>query len=153
MRPAAAFALAAALCLTPALAANAGAYDSTLFGVWATQKNDGRVRIEPCGGAVCARILDGDQLRADPDQNDVHNPDPSLRSRRVKGLLILKGYRGGPREWTGGSVYDPQTGDGSDDSDLTLNGPDTLVVRGCHWLLCRSEVWTRLRQTATQSSR
>jgi uncharacterized protein (DUF2147 family) len=128
---------AAALAAPPAAAAR------DIFGVWATQKNNGRVLIEPCGAALCGRVVDGNQLRANPEQVDVHNPDPAKRTRRVKGLMILQGYSGGPPQWTGGSIYDPQTGDESHNSTLTLVAPDMLKVRGCRLLFCRSETWTR----------
>lgn len=114
-----------------------------IFGVWATQKNNGRVLIEPCGTAICGRVIDGDQIRANPDQSDIHNPDSAKRSRKVKDLLILDGYSGGPVQWRGGSVYDPQTGDEAHNSTLTLLAPDTLEVEGCRFLFCRSETWTR----------
>jgi len=116
-----------------------------IFGLWATEKNNGRVLVEPCGTAVCGRVIDGNQLRANPDQTDVHNPDPGKRTRLVKGLTILEGYDGGPMKWRGGRVYDPQTGDESHHSTLTLVSPDTLVVRGCRFIFCRSETWTRAR--------
>lgn len=124
------------------------ASDGSLFGIWATQYNNGRVEIEPCGAAVCGHVLDGDQLRANPGQTDIHNPDPAKQSRRVKGLRILEGYRGGPVEWRGGTVYDPRTGNQSNDSYLTLLTPDTLQVKGCRWVVCRSEILRRLRETA-----
>lgn len=101
--------------------------------------------IEICGAALCGRVVDGNQLRANPDQRDVHNPDPAKRERRVKGLMVLEGYSGGPQEWSGGSIYDPQTGDQSRRSTLTLVAPGVLRVRGCRLLFCRSEIWTRQR--------
>jgi len=117
--------------------------DDGIFGVWATEKNHGLVRIESCGSSVCAQVLDGDQLRANPEQMDIHNSDPAKRARRVKGLTILQGFHGGPTHWEGGSVYDPQTGDESSDGSIDLQNPDTLKVEGCRLLLCRSETWTR----------
>ena len=116
---------------------------ASIFGLWATEKNNGRVLIEPCGAALCGRLIDGNQLRANPDQTDVNNPDPAKRARRVKSLVILEGYSGGSRQWRGGSVYDPQTGDEAYDSILTLVSPDTLRVEGCRLMFCRSETWTR----------
>jgi uncharacterized protein (DUF2147 family) len=117
--------------------------ERTVYGVWATEKNHGLVSVEACGEAVCARVLDGDQIRANANQTDARNPDPAKRSRRVRGLYILMGYRGGPTHWAGGTVYDPQTGDESDDSTLDLLNDVTLKVRGCRFFLCRSETWTR----------
>ena len=131
------------LSFTAAVLTSSAAASPGIFGVWATQKNHGRVLIEPCGAAICGRVIDGDQLRANPDQADIHNPDLDKRTRRVMGLLILDGYHGGPLEWRGGSVYDPQTGDESHRSTLTLVSPDTLEVRGCRLFFCRSETWSR----------
>jgi uncharacterized protein (DUF2147 family) len=132
--------LCIAIIALPSVAAASG-----VFGMWATEKNNGRVLIEQCGPALCGRIVDGNQLRANPAQPDVNNPDPAKRARHVKGLLILEGYDGGPSEWRGGRVYDPQTGDETDNSTLTLVSPDTLKVEGCRLVLCRSETWTRVR--------
>ncbi len=133
--------LIAALFAAPAAR---GADDSSIMGLWATQKNHGQTLIERCGDAVCGKVVDGDQLRANPGQTDVKNPDPASRTRRVKGLYILQGYRGGPQRWEGGTVYDPQTGDSSNDSTLELIDPNTLKVKGCKLFFCRSEMWTRV---------
>jgi uncharacterized protein (DUF2147 family) len=133
------------LCAVAIATAPSAATATGIFGLWATQKNNGRVQIEPCGTALCGRVIDGNQLRANPNQMDVHNPDPAQRMRRVKGLMILEGYTGAPPHWEGGRVYDPQTGDVSHRSTLTLVSPDTLEVRGCRLLFCRTETWTRLR--------
>ena len=132
--------LCIAMIALPSIAAASG-----VFGMWATEKNNGRVLIEQCGPALCGRIVAGNQLRANPAQPDVNNPDPAKRARRVKGMLILEGYGGGPSEWRGGRVYDPQTGDETGNSTLTLVSPDTLKVEGCRLVLCRSETWTRAR--------
>ncbi len=133
------------LCLCVAVfAVHSAAATTGIFGLWATQKNNGRVLIEPCGAAICGRVIAGDQIRANPNQADVNNPDPGKRARRVKGLTILEGYSGGPPQWSGGSVYDPQTGDETHDSTLTLISRDTLEVEGCRLIFCRSETWTRM---------
>jgi uncharacterized protein (DUF2147 family) len=117
---------------------------SAILGTWKTPKHDGKVVIEACGGQICGRVIDGRELRANPNQGDVHNPDPEKRNRRIMGLNILEGYSGGPTEWSGGSVYDPQTGDSSSDSTLTLQSPDVLIVKGCRLFFCRSETWRKI---------
>lgn len=129
--------------LFAALSAAAQAEENGIAGVWLTPKHHGSVLVEKCGDAICARVLDGDELRADPAQKDVYNPNPDKRGRRIKGLRILDGYRGGPTEWRGGTVYDPQTGDESERSTLMLLAPDRLEVEGCRLLFCRSEEWRR----------
>ncbi|MEO7170149.1 MAG: DUF2147 domain-containing protein, partial [Sphingomonas sp.] len=72
--------------------------------------------------------------------------DEALRSRRLMGLRILDGFTGGPREWKGGPLYDPNSGDGAKSGYLTLADRDTLKVKGCIAVfLCRTQTWTRLR--------
>jgi uncharacterized protein (DUF2147 family) len=118
--------------------------DSQILGTWKTPKHDGKVVIEECGAAICGHVIDGRELRANPNQTDVHNPDAGKRERKILGLNILEGYTGGPTEWTGGTVYDPQTGDSSSDSKLTLQSPTTLEVKGCRLVFCRKETWTKI---------
>lgn len=118
--------------------------DAQILGTWKTPKHDGKVVIEECGAALCGRVVDGRELRANPNQTDIHNPDANKRDRRILGLNILEGYTGGPTQWTGGTVYDPQTGDSSSDSTLTLQSSNTLVVKGCRLVFCRSETWTKI---------
>src|SRR3546814_9245488 len=65
-------------------------------------------------------------LRANPDQRDVKNPDRALRDRRLKGLVVLQGFEGGPKEWKGGPVYDPETGEGAAKATLTLRADGKL---------------------------
>lgn len=131
--------LAFAGIVSPSAAAN------DIFGIWATEHNTGRVAIVPCGDAICGKVIDGKVLHLNPNQRDVFNPDKSKRMRPIRGLFVLEGYRGGPAEWKGGKVYDPQTGLSSNDSRLQLTAPDTLMIEGCQWVLCRSQTWTRVR--------
>jgi uncharacterized protein (DUF2147 family) len=138
------FALAAIIVAASSAAAAAQDTNANIFGVWATPKHNGKVAVESCGNAICARVIDGDRLRVNPNQTDVLNPDESKRSRRIMGLHILEGYSGGPSQWTGGTVYDPQTGDSTNNSTLTLTAPNTLVVKGCRLVFCRSETWTKI---------
>ncbi len=138
--------LAAALALCAGVAQAQSS--SEILGTWRTPKHDGKVVIAACGNAICGRVIDGRELRRNPAQTDVYNPDPDKRARKIMGLHILEGYSGGPTEWSGGTVYDPQTGDSSSDSTLTLQSPDVLVVKGCRLLFCRSETWRKISRTA-----
>jgi uncharacterized protein (DUF2147 family) len=139
-----------ALALSTALALLAAspvmARDGELLGRWRTPAQDGVVVIEPCGGSLCGRLRDAAPLRTDPDQRDVRNRDARLRSRPLKNLTVLDGFSGGPRTWSGGSLYDPNTGQGADRGTLTLVDDDTLAVKGCIApLLCRTQTWKRVR--------
>ncbi|MNU92701.1 hypothetical protein D3C71_826250 [compost metagenome] len=122
------------------------AQDDALLGRWRTPAQNGVVAIERCGAVLCAKVVDAAALRANPDQRDVRNRDPALRTRPVKGLTVLRAASGGPRVWNAGPLYDPDSGQGAATGTLTLIEPDRLAVRGCiARMLCRTQTWTRAR--------
>jgi glucan biosynthesis protein C len=148
-RPVALSASAAALLLAvvglPVPARSAAA---TPVGLWYAEGGAAQVAIEPCGHALCGRVvwlrspLDDDGC----DLRDRHNPDPTLRSRRVLGLEVLQGLkpqRGGA--WGSGSIYDPATGN-TYTCYLALDGDNRLRLRGYVGipLLGRTTMWTRV---------
>jgi len=117
-----------------------------IAGLWSTGSNGGQVELYRCGAAICGKVDDAAPLRANPNQRDVNNPDPALRPRRLKGLVVLQGFRGGPRQWKGGPLYDPETGDGAAKGYLTLRADGKLEVKGCKAaIFCRTKLWTRAR--------
>ncbi len=133
---------------TPPATASSAAAPPTLLGLWRTQEEQGVVEIFRCDDALCGRVVDAASLRADPDQRDIHNSDKALRQRRVKGLVILENFTGGPHKWSGGPLYDPKTGDGARRGYLTLENADRLKVKGCLAVfLCRTQIWTRIDGT------
>lgn len=134
--------LAALLVPSPLPAAG----EEAVIGRWNTQKQGGVVEIHRCGQMLCGRVVDGAPLRANPDQRDVNNPDKALRSRKVMGARVLSEFSGGPREWKGGPLYDPESGDGAKKGSFTLADANTLKVKGCiASFLCRTQTWTRVR--------
>lgn len=126
------------LFLTPAAASAAD-----ITGVWATGSEGGRVEIYRCGAALCGRVVDAARLRGNPDLRDTRNSDTKLRQRRIKGLVVLRGFTGGPLEWKGGPVYDPETGDGAAKGFLKLLPNGKLELKGCVAFFCRTKIWTR----------
>jgi uncharacterized protein (DUF2147 family) len=134
--PPIALALLAVLACAPAKA--------SVEGLWRTPTDNGEVRVEACGGKVCARLVTSDRLKAFPDQRDVHNHDRALRDRPLKNALIAQGFSGGPTQYSGGTLYDP-AGGGTYSGRIDLVGPDTLKLTGCIVApLCRSQTWTRI---------
>lgn len=125
-----------------AMPATASAADIT--GIWATGTEGGRVQIYRCGKALCGKIVGASRLRGNPDLRDQRNSDPKLRTRKIKGLVVLNGFTGGPREWQGGPVYDPETGDGAPRGHLKLLANDKLELKGCVAIFCRTKVWTKV---------
>lgn len=142
MLAAAAVAFAGGGMANAALQGNGG----TIVGLWSTGSHGGRVEIYRCGPAICGKVDDAAPLRANPDQRDGKNPDRTLRDRRLKGLVVLQGFEGGPKEWKGGPLYDPETGEGAATGTLTLRPDGKLEVKGCKAaIFCRTKVWTRAR--------
>jgi len=119
---------------------------SAITGLWSTGSQGGRVELYRCGPAICGKVNDAAPLRANPDTRDVKNPDRKLRDRRLKGLVVLQSFEGGPREWKGGPLYDPETGEGAATGTLTLRADGKLEVKGCKAaIFCRTKLWTRVR--------
>ncbi|HYG27023.1 MAG TPA: DUF2147 domain-containing protein [Caulobacteraceae bacterium] len=135
--------LISALFAATAVLASAGAAQAAdITGLWATDSDNGKVQIYNCGEGICGKLVDADQIRANPNQTDRYNKNKSLRSRKVKGLVLFSGYTGGPTEWKGGAIYDPKSGDTGRNGKLRLNG-DKLEVKGCLGPICRTKHWTR----------
>ncbi|OHT21305.1 DUF2147 domain-containing protein [Edaphosphingomonas haloaromaticamans] len=118
---------------------------ASVLGLWRSQDRGGTIELYNCGPAVCGRILDGPTLRANPDLRDVKNGDKALRTRPVKGLRVFDGFTGGPTQYKGGSLYDPESGWGTKTGYLTLKDPNTLEVKGCVAFFCQSEIMLRIR--------
>ncbi|MHC3126771.1 hypothetical protein OB03_05430 [Brevundimonas sp. GN22] len=134
---------AAAVLAASALAAPALAGDPT--GLWQTPTNGGQVRIERCGNALCGTLVTSAAIRANPGQLDVKNKDEAQRSRTLRGLRMLSGFTGGPTEWRGGSVYNPEDG-GTYRGTITMTNDNTLRLRGCIVApLCKTQTWTRVQ--------
>ena len=126
------------------VAAPAAAQQGSILGRWRTTAENGIVEIHRCGQAICGRLVDAAPLRRNPDQRDVRNRDASQRQRPLRGLLVVRDFTGGPTEWRGGRLYDPNSGQQADRGTLTLNGDGQLIVRGCIApLLCRTQTWRR----------
>lgn len=138
-----ALAVAAAALGSASLASPALAGDPT--GLWQTPTNGGQVRIERCGQALCGTLVTSSHIRADADARDEHNKDAAQRNRPLRGLRMLSGFTGGPTEWRGGSVYNPEDG-GTYRGTITLTNDNTLRLRGCIVApLCKTQTWTRVQ--------
>ena len=118
-----------------------------VVGHWLTETMDGIIEILPVAdGKYEGRIVGGNN----PQRADVKNPDPALRSRLLRGQVILRDLRhAGDGKWSGGTIYDPDSGR-TYKCVVTLVAPDRLKVRGFigFSLLGRSQVWTRYLGTS-----
>jgi uncharacterized protein (DUF2147 family) len=145
-------AAAPALAAIPALAAT-----PTVLGDWQTPI-DAIVRIAPCtaahttaNAALCltvVRVSPTAPLGPNGRPTDLQNPDPTLRSRALCGLVIGTGFHPtDPDHLTGGYLYDPNTGH-TYHGTIAHEGSapaDTLHLRGYIGisLFGRTETWRR----------
>ncbi len=117
-----------------------------ILGEWLTAEGKAKVQIYRCDTLYCGKII----WLKEPVKNgkevvDDKNPDPVLQNKPVIGLVIVRGFSfDGDDAWTGGKVYDPESGD-TYSGKMTLQDPHTLRLRGYILipLLGRTEVWTR----------
>ncbi|MEP9353423.1 DUF2147 domain-containing protein [Xanthobacter sp. KR7-65] len=133
----------AALAVAGLFSAPLLAADAT--GLWLTPVDGGQIEITRCGANLCGAIVTSKDIEANPGLTDVKNSDAGLRGRKLKGLTILTGFSGGPKEWTGGKVYNADDGK-TYSGTITLENDTTLKLRGCViYPLCETQTWTRLR--------
>lgn len=133
----------------PLLPGAARASDPT--GLWWAEGGSAQVEIQYCGdGALCGHVV---WLRHPFDERgcelkDAENPQPSLRSRPVVGLKILRDVQASPNdsgEWSGGEIYDPGSGH-TYSVIVEMEGADRLRLRGFLGirLLGRTTTWIRV---------
>lgn len=119
-----------------------------IVGLWLTVEGKAHVEIIRTGDEFSGSLMwIRDSLKDGKPALDAKNPDESLRTRPVRGLRFLHGFTyDGDDVWTGGRVYDPESGNDYR-AKITLENQDTIVLRGYVGipLFGRSETWTRIR--------
>lgn len=135
---------------TPALAQDSG----SPLGTWNTANGDAQVRIAPCGGGLCGRIVGLKNPRDEDGQalRDDKNPDPARRNNPIIGTTILISMApAGPGTWKG-RIYNAEDG-GMYDGTLQLAGPSALRVQGCLAAFCGGETWSRIGDAPSEKAR
>lgn len=121
-----------------------------LLGIWLTEEKNSQVEItKTSSGQYVGRIVWlNEPLNEDgKPKTDKENPNASQRNQRLLGLQILKGfsYDANKKEWTGGTIYDPDNGK-TYSAFMKLDGNNTMVLRGYVMgmrMLGRNSSWTR----------
>lgn len=118
---------------------------SDIAGTWLSGDGDGLIKIQVDGGTITARILGSPTPDPERAKTDVRNPDPALRDRPLVGLDIFDGFiYDGDGQWSGGFIYDPNSGK-TYRGKLRLVDGNTLEVRGFIGisLIGRTDTWLR----------
>ena len=97
----------------------AAAEPTTPVGIWSTEGNKGRVRVEPCGDNLCGYAVNS-------------------------GEKILINMKPSDSKWAG-RIHDPDSGRNYD-STITMKGPNGLRVQGCAFggMFCGGQTWSRI---------
>jgi uncharacterized protein (DUF2147 family) len=133
------------LCLMAQGAAMAS--PSAIEGTWLSGDGEGLIAIEVTDNTLSGTILGSATDNPEREKNDVHNPDPALRGRPLVGLELFRGFTyDGEGVWSGGFIYDPDSGK-TYRCKITQLNPNTLRVRGFIGvsLFGRTETWKRHR--------
>lgn len=105
-----------------------------ILGDWWTPGFNARVRIVPCGSAVCGRIV----WLWDDTPKEIADKQPL-----VGRVVIDRMQADAAGHWQGGRLHNPE--DGHDyKGSLRLQSASRLVVDGCVLFLCRTQVWRRV---------
>lgn len=131
-------------CFAPICSAQA---TDSIPGEWVTPSGDSLLHVAP-GGVITLLATRGEAPL------DLENPDKSLRSRSIEGIVIGEGFApitNSDSEWHGGSIYDPASGN-TYRARLKLLDANHLEVHGFVGLPAfgRTEVWTRRSEFTRQ---
>lgn len=121
---------------------------NAIIGKWINSAGEAHVDITKRGEKYFGRIV---WLKDPKDEKgniktDLKNPDPSLRSKPILGLEILKNFVFEDGKWTDGKIYDPKSGK-TYSCNMSMKGRDILNMRGYVGisLIGRSETWKRVK--------
>jgi uncharacterized protein (DUF2147 family) len=115
-------------------------------GTWLSGDGDGWIEITLAGNGLSGIIRGSPNSGNDRPDTDDKNPDPALRSRPLTGLELFEGFSwDGEGRWTGGTIYDPNSGK-TYRCIITWVDENTLSVRGFVGIpmLGRTETWKRV---------
>ncbi len=113
----------------------------TLVGNWWTEGKEGLMKIEKTKSGRYQVILLGGK---EENKKDVNNPDPKLRERKLKGIVIMWNLKFEDGEYVDGRCYNPRDGN-TYRVKMKITGQNSLRLRGYLLvpLLGQSQDWTR----------
>lgn len=120
-----------------------------ILGLWLSEKKDGVIKISKSGSEYKGHLIAFEKKKEDLGKVvlDKNNDDEKLRTRKLKGIEMLHGFKFDDDEWSGGQIYDPVSGN-TYKSYMSLDGKDILKLRGYVGisLFGRTSEWTRIQE-------
>ncbi|PIQ24492.1 DUF2147 domain-containing protein [bacterium (Candidatus Blackallbacteria) CG17_big_fil_post_rev_8_21_14_2_50_48_46] len=117
-----------------------------ILGVWVTVNGKSHVEISKANGHYAGKIIWlKEPLRNGKPKMDDKNPEASLRSKALIGLMILQGFVFKNGEWVDGKIYNPEDGK-TYSCQIKLQNAKSLEVRGFVMgmpAFGKSQIWTR----------
>jgi uncharacterized protein (DUF2147 family) len=97
--------------LTPLAYCQTGNADD-LVGVWDSLDHTFKIEMFKADKDYEAHLLYGNHVveKDGTFKTDAKNPDPALRSRSLKGIVLIKGLVWNSAQWSGGTLYDGSSG-------------------------------------------
>jgi len=133
-------------------AAQAEVKADDILGPWLTDGGDSKIEIKKENDKYNGKIVwlkEPNQDANDPEpgqpKRDSKNPDAARQKDPIVGLALLKDFTwDGSGNWSGGTIYDPESGK-TYKCTIKLTNEKTLDVRGYIGVPAfgRSTVWTR----------
>jgi uncharacterized protein (DUF2147 family) len=113
----------------------------TLVGNWWTEGKEGLMKIQKTKSGRYEVILLGGK---EENKKDVNNPNPKLRERKLKGIVIMWNLKFEDGEYVDGYCYNPRDGN-TYRVKMRITGQNSLRLRGylAIPLLGQSQDWTR----------
>jgi uncharacterized protein (DUF2147 family) len=99
------------LSLAPMALGQAASADE-LVGVWESLDHTFKIEMFKADRDYEAHLLYGNHVveKDGTFKTDAKNPDPGLRSRSLKGIVLIKGLMWDKGQWSGGTLYDGSSG-------------------------------------------
>jgi uncharacterized protein (DUF2147 family) len=147
--------LALALGLSASAIGAAAPAADAIVGTWLApgKTSSAHVRIAREGDQYIGTIVwlqdtvyrTGDRMAGQPVV-DRENPDPARRTRSLMGIRLMDGFTFDGEGWSGGHIYDPESGKTYKCKASLEPGGKSMRVRGYVGvsMFGRTSVWTRL---------
>lgn len=115
-----------------------------LDNIWFNGKKEAKVKFYKKNGKYYGDVIWLSETLGDDDKplQDLNNPNPELRSRRIMNMPLIEDMKFKEGEWEGGTAYNPRSGRYFK-CRMWFESEDVLLVRGYWGFLFGTETWTK----------